>query len=137
MILIKKAQFSVIELIFLILLFSLISSYIFFDFKISHKDYNVMLETGLDSIYYSEGFREEILAENLGVEGLTQDWTLLNQTLSKMFNKFEFIILSSSDSKIIFSCGEISGKLFDERIISIDGNGDNYDFRKIRLGVCY
>lgn len=136
MISIKKSQFSVIEVIFLVLLFSVISSYVFFDFKIPQKDYNLLLETSLDSIYYSEDYRQIIIDESLILSSLTEDWSQINVSLEKMLGDFELIVLDGSRSKVIVSCVESSGKVFDERIITVD-SGDSYDFRKIRLGVCY
>lgn len=132
----NKAQFSVVEIVFLLFLFVGVSSLIVFDFKLPTKNYNSYLESGLNAIYYSSDYRDIIIAEDLSLPGLTEDWTNLNQTLNSMMGDFELIVSNESDSKIIFSCTESSGKFFDERIIAVN-NGSIFNFRKLTLGVCY
>ena len=132
----KIGQFSVVEILFVILLIGSVSGYIFFDFKEVNKDYSTFVESGLDVIYYSEDYRNIIINENLQVGGLTENWNNLELALSDMTNNFELIILDNSDSKVIFSCNETSGKILDERVISVN-SGDKFSFRKVRLGVCY
>lgn len=95
----KKAQFSIVEIIFLVLLFITISGYIFFDFKIPDKDYHLYLESSLNSIYYSEDFRDLILNENMSISTLTENWSSFNSTLSKMGNNFDFTIVSDDSKK--------------------------------------
>jgi len=132
----KICQFSVVEILFVILLIGSVSGYILFDFKEVNKDYSTFVESGLDVIYYSEDYRNIIINENLQVGGLTENWNNLELALSDMTNNFELIILDNSDSKVIFSCNETSGKILDERVISVN-SGDKFSFRKVRLGVCY
>ena len=135
----RKSQFSIVETIFVILLFlSVIGTYTLYNNNYNSKDYSISLESAIDSIYYSLDYRELFINENIEISAITEDWSFLNNTLSNMFNKYELILLDESQtiSKTIFSCEEVNGKMYTERIISIN-SGNQFNFRIVRLGVCY
>ena len=76
--------------------------------------------------------------EELSVFFISEDWETLNSTLSKMYRNFEVIVSNGSVSKTVISCreGNYTTRYFSERVVSIRDN-DRYEFRKLRLGVCY
>lgn len=132
----KKSQITVIEISFVLLLFIFVIGYFSLDFKSSQNDYVYNIDSFLDALDYSNEYRINIMQEDLTNIAITEDWSNLEILLNNSFNYYEFIILNSSHSKVIFSCNATINKYFTERIVAIEDN-DNYNFRRIRLGVCY
>jgi len=132
----KKALISVFEIAFVFLIFS--SSIIYFN-KVSNQiepDYKLTIESSLNSLYYLNETRYIFMNEDLLSSTLTQNWTNISIYLNSSFKNYEFIISNNSISKKIFSCNATYNKYFSEKIIAISNN-TNFEFRKIRLGVCY
>lgn len=136
MILKKKALFSVIEIPMLIVLF--VSAFVYFGTVDQSNDinYKYSIDSVLDSIYYSESYRNLIMDENLTSPSVEEDWTNVSDVLSEVFLNYELILFDDVDEKLIFSCSSKFNKYYTERVISIKDN-DNFGFRKVRLGVCY
>lgn len=133
-----KSQLSIVEVAFVLLLFSFVAVYFSFDFDLNEqKNYQVNLDSSLNSIYYSESFRNKIMSEDLSVEAFTNDYGDLESLLENMYVNYEFIISDDVNSKKIFTCSDSSMKYYSEKIISISDSGNIYNFRKIRIGVCY
>ena len=135
----KKSQITVAEIPLLILLIS--SSIIYFTYEpninlIQNKDYSVTINSFLNAIYSSDEFRNIIMKENLSSVTITENWTNMSKLLNETFGKYELIISNNTVSKKIFSCNTTYNKFFSEKIISIQNNSD-FEFRKIKLGVCY
>ncbi len=140
----RNAQISIIEFPMLIMLFSLFIGGIYIIPNLAQNDFSNNIESFLDSVYYSDDFRENVILENLSKDSLDVDWSNLNLILSEVYGdgNYEIIISNLTYSKVIFSCNASLNKYYAERIISIfnNSNTDNnsiYDFRKIKLGVCY
>lgn len=133
----KKSQLTVIEVSLLIIFssfFLLSLSYISQENVV--PDYSFTVETFLDSIYYSGDFRSQVINEDLSVVGVTEDWSSLELLLNDSFLKYELIISNTTSSKSIYSCSADNTKIIRERIIAIN-NSEQYEFRLLRLGVCY
>ncbi len=133
---VKKAQISIIEFTFVMVLLSATIGYLIYSFPLQSQDYDITLNSMLDSIYYSEDYRAIFMDENLAVGAKTENWNSLSSVLNKTLGNYELILYDDTNEKYIFSCNETLGKKFSERIIAIKNN-TLYDFRKIRLGVCY
>lgn len=134
----KKCQISVFETMYSFLIVILMFSFYFYNStkNINDKQYKYNIDSMLNSIYYSENFRSQILNENISEEALSQDWSLLNNTLKKAYSSYEFVIKNSTVSKKIFECDPTYSKIYSSKIIAIENN-DNFKFREIILGVCY
>lgn len=132
----KQSQISFVEFVLVFLLFGFLFTTLHYDTNLSEKDYKLTIDSFLDSIYYSENYRSLIIDEDLSKSTLTGNWTNFQAQLNKSFTNYEFIISNSSYSKKIYSCSAIYNKYYVERFISIKNN-TKYDFRKIKLGVCY
>ena len=132
----KKTQISIIEIPLLLLLFI---SFLFIP-GILHqsetKDYKLSIDSFFDSIIYSEDYRDIFMDENLSKLSITEDYSNLKIVLDKVFIHYDLSISNLTVEKKIFSCEPIFNKYVSERIISIKNN-DNFEFRKIILGVCY
>lgn len=133
----RRSQFSAIEVVLVMMLFAFSSIYYVNSVSTSQKDYKYNIDTGLDSLYYNESYRFLIMNENLDVSHKVLDWSSLNQTLSNMYNNFELTIGNKTTSKFIYNCNQdYNNKYSTERIISI-GDASTYEFRRVKLGVCY
>lgn len=131
----KFAQFSVIELSFVFLLFIFSISFFSAKSNVENVDYGYSVESFLDSIYYSEDFRSLMLDEDLSNGAITEDWSSFEEIVGRNFNSYSIAISNLSISKNIATCtGDF--KYVSERLISIENN-DNFEFRMISLGVCY
>jgi hypothetical protein len=99
----------------------------------------VKLNSLIDSIYFSEKFRDNIFNENISNPSLSTNWQELNTILKNSLNDYELKLITDSNSKLIFSCSknyeEYSYVYFVERILFIKDN-NNFEKRIIRLGVC-
>lgn len=133
-----KSQISIVEIAFVLLLLSFTAVYFSFNFDLSEpKNYQVNLDSSINSIYYSENFRNKIMSEDLSVEAYTNDYSDLQLILDEMYLNYEFIISDNINSKKIFACSDNSMKYYSEKIIAVPNNGNSFSFRKITLGVCY
>lgn len=132
----KFAQISFFEFVLIFLLFGFLFTSSIYDSKTIDKDHKIGVDSFLDSIYYSEDFRNLTFDENLSASALSEDWTQVQLLLDNSFNNYELILSNSSDSKHIFSCDAKYNKYYSERIISIKNN-TRFEFRQLRLGVCY
>jgi len=134
----KKTQISIIEIPFIFVLFSFIIGFLYFtsNSNLNLDTEDLTISSSLDSIYYSEEFRSNILKEDLSITNPSQNWSNLSIYLNKIFLEYEFVISNSTTEKKIFSCNAKYSKKYFERIISIENN-TNFKFRKIKLGVCY
>ena len=132
----NKSQFSVVEIAFVILLITVAISYVSFDFYTSSKNYNLILETGLDSLMNDMTFRDLVIKEDIIDKSVNLDWSNIGTKLDSMLVKYELIIYDDVESQLIYSCEEINGKIYDERLVLVSSDND-FDFRKVRLGVCY
>ena len=133
----KKTQISAFEMTLATIL--LFSSIMYFGYYIDEKNIGIhktQIDSFLDTIYYNEDFRIIIMSEDLSQASLTQNWTTFSTLLNTSFKRYEILISNETVTKTIYSCTEISGKEYTEKIISILDN-DNYEFRRITLGVCY
>ncbi|MCA9497020.1 MAG: hypothetical protein KC589_08810 [Nanoarchaeota archaeon] len=136
MIFFKKSLFSVVEIPLVIVLF--VSAFVYYGTMNQPNDvnYKFNIDSMLDSMYYSENYRHLIMDENLSSLTIDGNWSNVSSVLSEAFLNYELIIFDSDNGKKIFSCSSKFDKFYGERVISIKDN-DIYDFRKIRLGVCY
>lgn len=130
-----KSQISIIELPFVFLFFSVFIGYIYFNpVDISYNSQE-SLDSFIDSIYYSENFRDLIFSEDLSNSAVTEDWSNLQIDLDSAFSNYELLIANKTVSKTIFSCNSSYEEVFTQRILSIQ-NSSVFEFRKITLGVC-
>ena len=133
----NKSQFASIEIILLILLFAFSTAYFYKPIDSTLQDYKLNIDSALDTIYYSDDYRSIIMNEDISLSSHTEDWSDINTTLSDFYRNFELILSDDNLSKNIFSCsGDFNTKYYTERVIAIEDN-DNFEFRKLRLGVCY
>ena len=133
----KKAQISAFEMTMATIL--LFSSIMYFGYYIDEKSigfHKTQIDSFLDTMYYSEDFRNIIMNEDLSQVTLTEDWTNISLLLNTSFRNYEILISNETVTKTIYSCTEDSGKEYSEKIIAILDN-DYYEFMKITLGVCY
>jgi len=133
----KKSQISAFEMTMATIL--LFSSIMYFGYYIDEKNigfHKTQIDSFLDTMYYSEDFRNIMMNEDLSQEALTEDWTNVSLLLNTSFRSYEILISNETLTKTIYSCTEVSGKEYSEKIIAILDN-DYYEFRKITLGVCY
>ena len=137
----KKTQMSIIESLFMIMLFVSFTTYYSYSPNdvMPESDYSVSISSAVDMIYSSDEFREKIFSENLTDNGVSDfKWQELNQTISKMFYNYEFKISDDNITKTIFSCKTgMYNKLFSEKIMFYNKNYSSSGFKIIRLGVCY
>lgn len=136
MIFTRKCQISIIEYSFVILLIITGFGYLYNSYSVETSDYKFTVESLLDSVYYSEDYRNIIMDEDLTNINIIQDWSSLLNLLEENLGKFELVISNDSNEKVLALCNETTTKIFSERIISIKDNS-NFEFRKIKLGVCY
>jgi len=133
----KKGQISAIEIPIIFLLLS--SALIYFNFTSdlsNNIDYSLTIDSFLNSLYFSNQFRKNIMLENLSTTTIIQDWSQVDTLLNKSFSNYELIISNKTTSKYIFSCNATYNKYFSQKTIAIYNNS-NFEFRKITLGVCY
>lgn len=133
---IKKAQITVVEMSFVALLFAATLVYLVSPASSVSSDYRYNIDSFLDTINTDSEFRDLILAENLSNSTIDGDWSNVENLLNNSFRKYELRVLNETTSKLIYSCNTSYDKYFVERLISIS-NLTNYEFRKVRLGVCY
>ncbi len=131
----NRCQFSVIEMTFVFLLFLFAVTFFVSKSNIAQVDYKYNVESFLDSIYYSEDYRDLFFDEDLSNIAITQDWSTFNDFVNNSFNNYEFVLSNNSVSKNIITC-DGDYKYYSQRVISIKDNS-NFEFRKIKLGVCY
>lgn len=132
----KKAILSAIEIPIMILLLSIGLSYFIAIETPSPQDYKFRISSLVDALIMEENYRNIIMLENLSSSSITEDWTNIAQLINKSFLNYEIILSNNSVEKEIFICNASYSKFFDEKIISIKNN-TLFEFRKIRLGVCY
>lgn len=133
----NKTQVSVFEIILVIFLFfSSITYYGFYNYNYNSQVHKVQIESFLDGIAYGDNFRVLIMSEDLSQNTITGNWTNFTILLNNSFTSYELIISNKTVSKTIVSCNETSGKYYIERFIALKDNS-YYEFRKIKLGVCY
>ena len=132
----KLAQLSFFEFVLIFLLFGFLFTSVVYDFKIIPKDHKISIDSFLDSVYYSEDFRNLTFDEDLSQTTLSEDWGQLQLLLDNSFSNYELILSNISNSKYIFSCDAKYNKYYSEKIISIRNN-TSFEFRQLRLGVCY
>ena len=137
----NKAQITVVEIPLLFLLLS--GALIYFNYNNNNdnsfnhvEDYSLTINSFLNSIYYSNNFRKTIMLEDLSNNALTQNWTNISFYLNKSFLNYELVISNKTVTKNIFSCNATYNNYYSENIITIYNNS-KYEFRKIKLGVCY
>ena len=132
-----KSQISVFESIFISLLFIIIVSTLINKTDFTTHDFETNTQSLIDTIYYSETFRQIILNENLSQNSTTQDWTNITNLLNQEYINYELIISNLTSSKKIHNCSGELEKIYSEKIIfSGINNTANFEFRIIRLGVC-
>jgi len=137
----KKTQMSIVESVFMIMLFIAFTTYYSYDVNVlvPEQDYTFTVNSAVDSIYYSNDYRVDVFTENLTNSAVSSaKWSGLNQTLSKMFYNFEVVIRENNNSKTIFSCKPgMYSKMFSERMMFCGNDFSNCNFRALRVGVCY
>lgn len=131
-----KCQMSTVEIALVVMIFAFGISCLRFSNVFSQQDYKFSVDSALDSIYYSEDFRDIILSEDLSSSSPTQNWDDLKSLLDDMFINYEFVLSNVTYNKALYSCSNGYEKYIAQRIIAIKDN-DNYDFRVVSLGVCY
>lgn len=132
----KKSQISVIEMAVVLGLFGAFSIYFGSLVEVNQVDYQFQIDSLLDSIYYSEDYRSVIMSEDLTSSELSQDWDEIINFIEEDVENFEIVVGNLSNEKIVTFCTGVYHKSFSEKVISIEDN-DNFEFRKIRIGVCY
>jgi len=132
----KKSLISVFEIGFLFFLFTGTLIYINLVPQPTNQDYKFTIESSLNSIYYNQNNRMVFMNEDLSTTTVNGDFSNISNYLDSIFLNYELIISNNSVSKTIFSCNSTSEKFYGEKIISIRDN-TIFEFRKIRLGVCY
>lgn len=132
-----KSQVSAFEMTLGIIL--LFSTVMYFGYYFGEQNIGVhktQVESFLDTIYYGEEFRNILMDEDLSQVNLTQNWANVSTLLNNSFRSYEVLVSNETVSKTIYSCNGTSGKEYSEKIITIKDN-NNYEFRKLTLGVCY
>ena len=132
----RKAQLSVVEMGFVLLLLSTYLLYLGTLPSVPSPDPQYQIDSALDSLYYSEEYRDLFLNENLDIALPTGNWTNVTEYLNRSFSSYELIIASESQEKYIETCSASYYKSFSERILVVDTSGEEYEFRKLSLGVC-
>ena len=132
----KNALISIFEIVFILTLFSGAIIYFTTSHNLEEKDYKFTIETSLDRIYYDVNNRGILFDEDLSQTSLTQNWTNISTFLNSTFLNYELILSNKTVDKIIFNCSSLNEKYFSEKVISIKNN-TVFEFRKIKLGVCY
>lgn len=133
---IKKSQITVIEISLVILMFGVFITNFGGIEQSEDIDPILRVDSLLDSIYQQGSFREIVMQENLSSSSLSQDWSNLTLMVEKNFQNYELVIYNDSRTKFIESCTQNYYKNYAERVFAIEDN-DNYEFRVLRLGVCY
>ena len=132
----KSAQFSFVELSFLMILLSFGLSFVDWDVQTISIDHKFQIESALSSLYHDESLRSLVMGENLSDSTINGNWTNISNVLDDMFLSYEIGISNVSDSKVIFSCNSDYSKYYDERVLGVS-DGSFYEFRTVKLGVCY
>ncbi len=133
---VNKAQFSVIEIGFvLLLLFTFMIHIKPFGFEFQ-DDKKILVDSYLHSLKFNSTIRDLVLNENLSNSSLSQNWSQVDIYLGESFLSYSLNVGNSTTTKSIISCSGAYGKYVSEDIIATDSS-NNYDFRKISLGVCY
>ncbi len=134
----RSSQFAIVELSLLALLISGAIVYlIYYDNSYMDFDYGFQASSALDTVFTLTTFRDIVISEDLSNSTLTEDWSEITNFLSSAFLKYELLIINDFNEKtIISSCNNYFKREYFERIVSI-GNETQFEFRKIRLGVCY
>lgn len=138
----KRSQTSVFEVALMLLLFFGSVTYLSsLNFEKRTTDYQVTLESFADILNENDSFRAVILQEGLGDSTLDEDWSEILGFLNSSFGDYSLLIEGrppSSSSIQVRSCSSSFGKVLTKRIVA--GNDtllNNYEFKRITLGVCY
>jgi len=134
----KNGMFSVFEIAIVFLLLSFSFQY-FNNYSSSLKldeGNKFMIDSSLDSLYNTNSFRDTIMVEDLSNSNIIENWDPIFSYLNSSFLNYELILSNLTTSKIIKSCNATTEKYLSERIFAIKNN-TIYEFRMLRLGVCY
>ena len=134
---IKKAVFSVVEILFLLMF---LSSAIYFIYEENSynfsKDYSYSIISLLDIIQKDDEFRYIIINENLTQSSLGQNWTNLTNFLDEQILNYYLEISNSTFSKNIISCSPKYELQLNQVFILSENISNSFDFRILTLGVC-
>lgn len=131
----RRAQVSSIEILFALMLFGTYVFYISDNSVETQRDYAKSIDSALDSIYNNDNYRNIMMGEDLSKSINTRDWNPLLTVLDNSYSSYELVISNSTNQKTIISCSDGYNKYLSQRVIAV--NSSDYQFRKIRLGVCY
>lgn len=131
----KKGQFSVFDIGFMLLLIS--SLFLIVDFSANHytqinEDY--FQEKYLFFLVGEDNFRNLVLSEDLSLSEVQNDWSFVDNFLNLNSSKYLYLEISNlSVSKKIFSCNPYK-ELYLSNIFIVNQTTD--EFRKMSFGVC-
>lgn len=131
-----KAQISVVELTLAMVLFAAFSANFGLIDQPSLQDPQLQLESLSDSMYYLGDYRERLLLENLSDSNPTQNWSSIQSILDSELTNYELVVGNETVEKVIQSCQGAFYESFSEKFVTVL-NETKYDFRFIRIGVCY
>lgn len=131
-----RSQITIFEMVFVFALLSFTVAFTSVANQPMNKDYKLSVDSFVDALYYSEDFRDVFMGEDLSVSSASQDWSMIQGNLSLAFLDYELIIANGSVEKKIFSCASDYNKYYAERVIAVN-DSDTFEFRMLRLGVCY
>ena len=132
----KQGLFTVIEILFVVLLFGFILTILLPPKQTLVENFGVSVDSYFSTITHSSTNRIIFIQENLSNSSITGNWTNITNQLSRVFNSYYLSIGNLTFSKQISSCTPNAGEYRTQRIVAIYNNS-NYKFRIITLGVCY
>ncbi len=101
----RKSQITIIETIFMILLFFIFAGYLYgndFNFFYNDYDYN-SIDTAMISIYKLNNFRVPVFEEDMNVSLVTADWNSLKDLLDMQFSEYTVSLLDLDDEKMVIN----------------------------------
>ena len=131
-----KAQISIVELTLAMVLFAGFSASFGLIDQPSLQDPQLQLESLSESLYYLGDYRESLLLENLSDSTPSQDWSSLESILDSELTNYELVVGNQTVEKILQQCQGTFYESFSEKFVTVL-NETEYDFRFIRIGVCY
>ena len=138
----RRSQIALFEIAFVLLLFfGALTYFANVSYEKKSSDYQATVESFADVLYKNETFRNVIKNENLGNANLNQDWSEIEELLNNSFLNYELIVRGppgNPNVQEVFLCNKSYGKVITQRIVSgNDTDSNNYELRRVTLGVCY
>ena len=132
----NKSQITVIEVTLVAVLFAFTIPFLFTGSTPESSDYKYFTDSLLDTIHKNESYRSVFMDESLAAATRSEDWSAVLEFLNKSVTSYELVIANESVREAIVECTPSDFKYLSERIIAIEDN-DNYEIRKLMLGVCH